>query len=957
MLRKGIKQRVAVILLFAFCIGIWPGAKEGRAAEPVSSDYVWYDEDELILPVYLSDDKEWVDEKGFVYRFDGATGTAQINRINLSYYLGDQYGFIDDAPGDIVLRPPDKVIRDGKTYVVDHIWVNSDCDKIARVHLYIGKYITTVDLSSSDLKVTSYVHYANKKYVSDKGSLFTYDRGELCRFCDETYGPEDTYVLPESVQWIAQGAFRRAEVREVRLNDNIIWIFPYVFQDSYIRRIDLNQVKRIGDGGFKGCGSLEEVIIGEENVEIGAETFSETPALKSMYIPDGCTLGPGVFKGSGIETLVMGKGVCMDEENEGYHMGECHNLKTVIIPEDMSSLPAKAFIYCDSLQKLYIPERVGEIGEECFYRTPVNIYGEPDSAAADVVENNVSFTSLEGHEHNLEKVTFFSFDTWAVIGNYCSECGYAENVKVTYNKNLPAKLVQEEEVYSERCVELNEENTDPDGIVYELDPDTMTAVVKDVNTGGTHSGEFSKGIVVVPAKVTKDEKQYVVETMGYEAFNEGAASTVVLPDTVKRLEGRCFGSTVKKIVLGSKTEEIDEEAFADISELECIELRGENPYFTVKGNALYNKDKTELIRVTSCGAGTAAEFTVPDTVSRISRYAFVQNRWRWDFWLLRIRIPDRTRTGQPDYDTNRWFVDCYASIQYMDEKPYKVDAPLWLPDFIKPEASPNVTPDISPTVKPISSPDVTPVDPSQSPLVSPLIEPTEVPGPVLPDEGFQASPAVMPDGITPVSGNSLAKGLARYRQELGVGGVRGHVTSEGYVKLTWQRNISAKCYRIYRASSENGTYKLIRMISKAHLTCTDKNVRENKKYFYKVTAMGVFENKAVEGEESGVFPVRISGLRIPEISVKKGKLEKVRYITVIFRRYAGKNADIYISLGKQRKFKKLKLVSSKIARYKGKFKIRYMVKKQEIRIKVRTYKKEGKRKVYSRFSRVVSVKV
>lgn len=948
MLRKGIKQRVAVILLFAFCIGIWPGAKEGRAAEPVSSDYVWYDEDEFILPVYLSDDKEWVDEKGFVYCFDDATGTAQIDRINLSYYVGDQDGCVDDAPGDIVLRSPDKVIRDGKTYVVDHINVSAYCDKVVRIHLYIGKYITEIVFDSSDIKVTSYVHYANEKYVSDGGSLFSYDRKELYRFCDETYVAWDTYVLPESVQTIRQWAFLRAEIEEVCLNDNITWIDSYVFQDSYIQRMDLNRVEKIGRGAFAGCASLQEVIIDKENVEIGEEAFSKTPALKSIYIPDGCIIGSCAFKTSGIETLIMGNRVHMDEGGEGYHMGECYNLKTVIIPQNMTSLPARAFIYCDSLQKLYIPEKVGEIGEECFYRAPVNVYGEIGSGAEDVVKENVSFTSLEGHRHDLEEVTFFSFDTWAVTGNYCSECGYAENVKVSDKKDLPVKLVQEEEVYSERCVELNEENTDPDGIVYELDLDTMTAAVTGVSTGGKHPGEFSKGIVVIPGKVIKDEKQYAVEMMGYGAFMEGAASTVVIPDTMKQLDKRCFGPTVRKVILGSGIEKIDEEAFAGINELECIEFRGENPYYTVEGNALYNKDKTELIRVISCGAGTAAQFTVPDTVSSILKYAFMQKRWKGDFWLIRIKIPVRKRIEQLR-DTNRWFAECYASIQYMNQKSYKAEAPLWLPDFIKPESSPDVTP-VLPSVSP-----------SQSPPVSPVTESPEIPGLVVPEESFQTPSAVAPATLIPVSatgaGNDPVAELARYRQELGVRGVKASQTGEGYVKLTWQRNTRAKCYRIYRASSENGAYKLIRMMSKAHLTCTDKNVRANKKYFYKVTAMGVFENKAVEGEESSVSPVRISGLRIPEISVEKGKFAKVRYITVIFRRYAGKNADIYISLGKQRKFKKLKLVSSKIARYKGKFKIRYMVKKQEIRIKVRTYKKEGKRKVYSRFSRVVRIKV
>ncbi|MCM1244421.1 MAG: leucine-rich repeat domain-containing protein [Roseburia sp.] len=312
MLSGNVKKRVAVFLLFALCAGVCPEAKEGKAAEPVSSDYTWYDDDELILPVYLSDKKEWMDEKGFVYYFDDTKKTAEITRIKLSYYLGDEGGCFDHAPGDIVLRPPDKVICNGETYVVTSLSIIGDVSKVVRIHLYIGKYITWVALYSLDIKVTSYVHYANKKYVSDRGSLFTADRKELCRFCDETYGADETYVVPKSVQTIGQWAFFRAEIEEVRLNDNITWIYPYAFQDSYIHRIDLDQVEIVGDGAFSECPFLEEVTFGKENVKLGIGAFSNTPALKNVYIPDWCTIGKRAFESSGIETLIMGKGVQMD---------------------------------------------------------------------------------------------------------------------------------------------------------------------------------------------------------------------------------------------------------------------------------------------------------------------------------------------------------------------------------------------------------------------------------------------------------------------------------------------------------------------------------------------------------------------------------------------------------------------------------------------------------------------
>lgn len=75
---------------------------------------------------------------------------------------------------------------------------------------------------------------------------------------------------------------------------------------------------------------------------------------------------------------------------------------------------------------------------------------------------------------------------------------------------------------------------------------------------------------------------------------------------------------------------------------------------------------------------------------------------------------------------------------------------------------------------------------------------------------------------------------------------------------------------------------------------------------------------------------------------------------VRLKKYQGSHADIYISIG-HKKFRKLKLVSNKISKYKGTFKIQYVIKDKKIRFKVRTYWKKGRR--YSGFSNIVSVGV
>lgn len=194
------------------------------------------------------------------------------------------------------------------------------------------------------------------------------------------------------------------------------------------------------------------------------------------------------------------------------------------------------------------------------------------------------------------------------------------------------------------------------------------------------------------------------------------------------------------------------------------------------------------------------------------------------------------------------------------------------------------------------------------------------------------------------------------KQKLNITGFVVSATEDKEVKLSWDQNIYAKSYQIYRADSKTGNYRLVKTVDPPRTEYVDTDIEAKKKYFYKISAAGIFENRLVEGEESRIRPFYNAGICTPRISVKKGQSGTARYIVVRLKYYEEKYVEIYISRNRK-KFKKLKLVSNKISRYKGRFKIRYMVKKQNIRFKVRTYRQVGKRRVYSRFSRVGKVRV
>ena len=110
---------------------------------------------------------------------------------------------------------------------------------------------------------------------------------------------------------------------------------------------------------------------------------------------------------------------------------------------------------------------------------------------------------------------------------------------------------------------------------------------------------------------------------------------IVLGDSVRKLDEGAFNSCFKteRIVLGRGVREISENAFfgSEYGEgsigctgLRKIEVKAENPYFTVEDDVLFNKDRTELILYPMCREKT--EYTVPDSVRKINWFAFCCNQ-------------------------------------------------------------------------------------------------------------------------------------------------------------------------------------------------------------------------------------------------------------------------------------------------------------------------------------------
>jgi len=186
----------------------------------------------------------------------------------------------------------------------------------------------------------------------------------------------ESIVLPESITSIPRRAFAGASsLTSINIPNNVTSIGEEAFRDcSSLRSITLpNRITIIADGTFRGCSSLSNITIPNGLREIGEFVFMGCSALTSITIPDSVTsIGGGTFSRSGltsinwptrvsnITNIFWYGGSSVYGENLGMFQGST-NLRTVVIPEGITSIPSGTFQGCTALTSITLPSTIRNI--------------------------------------------------------------------------------------------------------------------------------------------------------------------------------------------------------------------------------------------------------------------------------------------------------------------------------------------------------------------------------------------------------------------------------------------------------------------------------------------------------------------------------------------------------------------------------------------------------------------
>ena len=246
---------------------------------------------------------------------------------------------------------PEKVVEDGKTYVVTEIMGGGFAylNGVTITSVYIPNTIKTIGENA----------FAN----CDGLKTITIGRGVTSISESAFFGCENLEeVVFNAIDCEYTGPCEKMDA---------VYVFTGMFDAcDNVRSVKLGEgVKRIPNGAFSRLEHIESVEIPESVTHIGIGAFGSCTSLTSITIPQNVTyIGDDAFKNcDALSSVTFNAEVCTymgSYHTEAFEY--CKNVKTLTIGENVTIIPDYAFSGIEGIKTVVIPNSVTIIGEDAF---------------------------------------------------------------------------------------------------------------------------------------------------------------------------------------------------------------------------------------------------------------------------------------------------------------------------------------------------------------------------------------------------------------------------------------------------------------------------------------------------------------------------------------------------------------------------------------------------------------
>ena len=735
----------------------------------------------------------------------------------------------------------------------------SDCENVQKITYTVGD--GTVFAHGNNFTLPYYARGALTTVVYEEGipeipENALYSQNYAC-------SKVASVTLPSTVKKIGASAFYGCSMlKDISITRNIEAIGSNAFYDcAKITAVDISSLTEISAGTFSGCKSLTSVVIPDAVKKIGAFAFYNCSGLKDITLPISAeyhaTTGSYTYRNqhnsfSDCEnvqkiTYTVGDGTVFAHGNNFtlpyYARGA---LTTVVYEEGIPEIPENALYSqnyaCSKVASVTLPSTVKKIGASAFSYC---------SALKDVYYGGygVDWTTIDGTDYLSAGATVHFKDNLYGKG----ECGDNANWIMTIDGTLTISGTGEVIGASWYNARLQVKNAViGDGVtsigLYAFSGcENMASVTitDSVISIGVYAFERCKALtnVAIPDSVTQ---------LGTGAFLDCASLTsVAIPSGVTAIENNTFSncSSLTNVSIPSSVESMGDWAFSSCTSLTAV---------TIPDSV------TDIGTYTFFGCGSLTDVTIPKKVTSIDEWAFYGCES-----LTSVTIPASvTSIGE----------SAFYACSRMSDVYYKGTAADWAKITIE-EGNEDLT---NATLHCAKSAPAAPVVKLGNSAASgkPMLTWNAVEGATsyriyrstakgsgysllgtttatsYTNTGAKAGTtyyyrvkAVNDAGLSPYS-NIVSGKVKSVTPKPSAPVVKiGNSSTSGKPMLTWNAVSGATSYKVYRATSQNGTYSLLGTVTATSYTNT--GAKAGVTYYYKVKAVNSAGESAYSNVVSG----------------------------------------------------------------------------------------------------------
>ena len=287
------------------------------------------------------------------------SGKGEMDNYKFTVYDYPAYTYRTDAPWDAY-----RYYKDARSYYIKSVVIENGVTSIGDRAFYGCANLTSVTIPSSVTSIGEYAFYDCLKLAS-----VTIPHRVTSIGNSAFYGCSLTSVtIPYGVAEIGERTFYNCTaLTSVTIPGSVTSIGEYAFYrcDALTSVTIPNSVTSIGSSAFYGCSSLTSVVIPDSVTSIGWNAFSGCDALTSVTISANVTsIKDSVFSDcKSLKSVTIPRGVTAIGERAFYH---CEALVSVTIPDTVTEIGCEAFSGCSSLRSAKIPNGVTKIARSTF---------------------------------------------------------------------------------------------------------------------------------------------------------------------------------------------------------------------------------------------------------------------------------------------------------------------------------------------------------------------------------------------------------------------------------------------------------------------------------------------------------------------------------------------------------------------------------------------------------------